>query len=312
VRRRRWRRFSSRLLNGYVRRSVARPAARGTKDLARIGLFPPGAKPHSALLSARARTEPERTAAPSDDELAARLTRLAPLLDEEARSSLLFALFPVPDAVGERPEAAVLVQAIASARRDGVLAERAGAFLQDHPDIAERLRRPVGKPFGRGLFEAGLWVAAAVAVAMVAFALFAKQNPAMLHWRSRVALAPVVTPVAPPLDVRATRPTHRGVRLPQATQAPAGSPPSAHSDPRARPKASAKKVQAGTAVPRAPHTPHPLSFTSYFQAARRFWSESALATPEPPSRPTATPSPEPTPRVHSLFGRWFGPRGAGP
>jgi hypothetical protein len=229
------------------------------------------------------------------------------LLDEEARSSLLFALFPVPDAVGERPEAAVLVQAIESARRDGVLGERASAFLDDHPDIAERVRRPVGKPVVRGLFEAGLWVAAAAAVAIVAFALFAKQNPSMLHWRSRIALAPVVTPVAPPLDVRGMGPAHRGVHRAPATHAPAAP---ARSDPQAHRPAAEKNVRAASAA--LPHAPRHLTYASYFAAARRFWSESAGATPVPPSRPTATPSPEPTPRVHSLFGRWFGPRGAGP
>jgi hypothetical protein len=253
-------------------------------------------------LYARATAEPERTADRSDDELAARLTRLAPQLDEEARSSLLFALFPVPDAIQLRSSTFVLQQAIISAKRDGVLGTRAGAFLRERPDIAERLRRPIGTR-GRRFLEIGAWIAAAALVSVVGLAFLARSNPSVLRWHPRVALVPAVTPVAPPFDVRTAR-RRAAHKKPPVNPAPA--PPSApvHTVAALHPVA----VDPGR-VAAAPAVAHPVDYTPYFAASRHFWKATAAATPVPPSRPTASPSPEPTPRVHSLFGRWFGPRG---
>lgn len=243
-----------------------------------------------------------------DDEFVARLRGLVRSLDDEARSSLLFALVPVPGVAHETPSPAVVELAVAHAADEGVLRSRTAGFLREHPALAKRLF--VGGPGDRRVVrrasEIGFWVVGAVVAAFVAFGLLGapRSNPGAQGSHGRLVLVPGVTPLAPPLDVRFTAtPRHKGRRLrPSAAPLPAASPArfAQAPSPKRTPKPAARRPQPRATKPAF----HNIDFSGYFVGIRRFLQTAQV--PEVADDPTPTPSPSPRPRVHSLFGPIFG------
>jgi hypothetical protein len=234
-----------------------------------------------------------------DGELASRLTRLIPTLDHRTRAALLYSCFPVASAVGEIPTPRLLAAAIARLSDEGALRARVEPFLADRPRLAEGLWAVHARAdMLRTRAEIGAWaVALASALLLAGFAGSPRANDRSLERRPaglaalaiQTLLVPPAEPAAPALQPhRSPASQSAGVRAPGAVAAGSGA------------LRSDEVIEQST---RPAPRPRPtrfrnVDFSGYFKRL-------PAPTPAPPT-PTQTPAPKP--RVHSLFGRLFGPR----